>query len=75
LKKFTKNNTIFLPNPTWANHIPIYQNSGFTTSTYKYYDGKGGLDFAGFKGDVSAAPDGSIFLFHACAHNLMGVVP
>jgi aspartate aminotransferase len=75
LRRFTKNPTVYLPNPTWANHLPIYQNSGFTTTYYKYYDGKGGLDFAGFKADVLAAPDASIFLFHACAHNPTGVDP
>jgi len=75
LKKFTKNATIYQPDPTWANHVPIFQNSGFKISTYKYYDGKGGLDFEGFKGDVQNAPDASIFLFHACAHNPTGVDP
>jgi aspartate aminotransferase len=75
LRKFTKNANIYLPNPTWANHIPIYQNSGFATTTYRYYDGKGGLDFEGLKADLTSAPDSSIFLFHACAHNPTGVDP
>jgi aspartate aminotransferase len=75
LKKFTKATTIYQPNPTWANHIPIFQNSGFSVSTYRYYDGKGGLDFKGFVEDVQAAPEGSLFLFHACAHNPTGVDP
>jgi len=75
LKKFTPNSQVYLPNPTWANHNPIFQNSGFKTTTYKYYDGKGGLDFAGLKNDVLSAPKKSIFLFHACAHNPTGVDP
>lgn len=75
LKKFTKNSVIHQPDPTWANHVPIFVNSGFKVQTYKYYDGKGGLNFEGFKGDLQAAPEGSIFLFHACAHNPTGVDP
>jgi aspartate aminotransferase len=75
LRKFTKNKEIYLPNPTWANHIPIFQNSGFSTSTYSYYDGKGGLDFEGMKKDIQNAAEGSIFLLHACAHNPTGVDP
>jgi aspartate aminotransferase len=75
LRKFTKNKEIHLPNPTWANHIPIFQNSGFATATYSYYDGKGGLDFEGMKKDIQNAAEGSIFLLHACAHNPTGVDP
>jgi len=75
LKKFTKNDTIYLPSPTWGTHNPIFNNSGLKTATYKYYDGKGGLDFAGFKTDLNALPDNSLLLFHACAHNPTGVDP
>jgi len=75
LKKYVKNPTIFLPSPTWANHIPIFKNSGLSTSTYKYYNGKGGLDFQGMTADFEAAPSGSAFLLHACAHNPTGVDP
>ncbi len=34
-----------------------------------------GLDFDGFMEDVLAAPRGSLFLLHACAHNPTGVDP
>lgn len=74
-RRFIPNKEIYLPDPTWGNHIPIFKNSGFETKTYKYYDGKGGLDFAGFKSDVANAANGSFFLFHACAHNPTGVDP
>jgi len=33
------------------------------------------LDFDGLIADIKAAPTGSIFLFHACAHNPTGVDP
>lgn len=42
----------------------------------KYYDPKTiGLDFDGFINDIKSAPDESVFLLHACAHNPTGVDP
>jgi aspartate aminotransferase len=74
-RRFISQKEIYVPQPTWGNHIPIFKNSGFDIKYYKYYDGKGGLDFEGLKKDVSEAADGSFFLFHACAHNPTGVDP
>jgi len=68
--------TVYLPNPTWGNHIPIFQDSGFGIKYYKYYDENTcGLNFKGLIEDVQNAPTGSLFLFHACAHNPTGVDP
>jgi len=68
--------SIHLPDPTWGNHIPLYENAGFQIKKYRYYDPKTcGLDFAAMKEDIHKAPNGSIFLFHACAHNPTGVDP
>nr|AIT70208.1 aspartate aminotransferase [Undaria pinnatifida] len=67
---------IYLPNPTWGNHIPIFKNAGLDVRKYRYYDPKTvGLDFQGLLSDVRGAEDESIFLLHACAHNPTGVDP
>jgi aspartate aminotransferase len=67
---------IYLPTPTWGNHIPIAKDSGLEVKQYKYFDkGTVGLDFEGMKADIKAAPEGSIVLLHACAHNPTGVDP
>lgn len=72
----TTKNVIYLPNPTWGNHIPIFKDSGFEIKYYRYYNDKTyGLDFEGLKTDIQNAPQNSIFLFHACAHNPTGVDP
>ena len=43
---------------------------------YRYCDRKTcTLDCAGLLEDIGSAPDGSIFLLHACAHNPTGVDP
>jgi len=69
-------NTVYIPDPTWGNHIPLYEDAGFKLKKYRYYDAKTcGLDFAGLKEDVQKAPSHSLFLFHACAHNPTGVDP
>jgi aspartate aminotransferase len=49
-------NTVYLPNPTWGNHNPIFQDSGFGLKQYRYYDSKSiGLDFEGLKADVKVS--------------------
>ncbi|KAH8835802.1 glutamic oxaloacetic transaminase AAT1 [Flagelloscypha sp. PMI_526] len=67
---------VYLPSPTWGNHVPIFKDSGFEVRTYKYFDKDTvGLDFAGLKADLEAAPEGAVVLLHACAHNPTGVDP
>ncbi|GAA5952314.1 hypothetical protein JCM8115_003566 [Rhodotorula mucilaginosa] len=67
---------IYLPAPTWGNHIPIFRDSGLEVKHYSYYDKKTvGLDFEGMKRDLKSMPDKSIVLLHACAHNPTGIDP
>ncbi|KDQ63696.1 hypothetical protein JAAARDRAFT_29716 [Jaapia argillacea MUCL 33604] len=67
---------IYLPVPTWGNHHSVFRDSGLEVRTYRYFDKKTvGLDFAGLKEDLQNAPEKSIVLFHACAHNPTGVDP
>lgn len=75
-KHFPLNRTIYLPKPSWGNHTPIFKYAGFDVAGYTYYDAKTcGLDFAGAMKDISAIPEGSVILLHACAHNPTGVDP
>lgn len=67
---------VYLPDPTWGNHIPIFQDAGLTVRKYRYYDpATGGVNFSGLLEDVAKAPNGSAFLLHACAHNPTGADP
>lgn len=71
-----QNQKLFFSNPTWANHGQIFGNVGLPTATYPYWDpSTKGLNFAGLIEALEAAPDGSIILLHACAHNPTGVDP
>jgi aspartate aminotransferase len=77
LKRFTPNYTkVFLPQPTWVNHLSIFNDAGFKTEYYRYFDRKtNGLDVEGLLEDLRKAPQRSIVLFHACAHNPTGCDP
>ncbi|KAJ5928550.1 aspartate aminotransferase [Penicillium verhagenii] len=67
---------VYLPNPSWANHGAVFKDSGLEVEKYRYYNKDTiGLDFEGLIEDIKAAPNGSIILLHACAHNPTGVDP
>ncbi|KAI9804549.1 MAG: hypothetical protein M1825_001449 [Sarcosagium campestre] len=67
---------VYFSNPTWANHNAIFSNVSLPVQTYPYFSASTkGLDFAGMTAALKAAPDRSIVLLHACAHNPTGVDP
>ncbi|KAK6487428.1 aspartate aminotransferase [Huso huso] len=75
-----KNNTatpIYVSAPTWENHNAVFSDAGFTdVRPYRYWDAeKRGLALAGFLEDLENAPEYSVFLLHACAHNPTGTDP
>jgi aspartate aminotransferase len=68
--------TIYIPNPSWANHNAVFKDSGLKVEKYRYYNKDTiGLDFEGMVEDIKNMPKGSIVLLHACAHNPTGVDP
>lgn len=75
-KFYTGNKKVYLSDPTWANHNQIFNNVSIPVAKYPYFskDTKG-LDFEGMKSALLGAPDRSIVLLHACAHNPTGVDP
>ena len=79
LSKFFPNQPrpkVYVSNPTWANHHQIFGNVGWSIALYPYFSAESkGLDIDGFLGTLKAAPEGSIILLHACAHNPTGVDP
>eukprot|EP00605_Chrysophyceae_sp_TOSAG23-4_P002055 GSChrysophyteH1.ASY1.ANO1.2276.1 assembled CDS len=67
---------IYMPNPTWPNHIPIMKNAGLEPAQYSYYDADGcKYNHTACVRDIENAPNGSVFLMHACAHNPTGCDP
>ncbi|KZV88318.1 PLP-dependent transferase [Exidia glandulosa HHB12029] len=73
---FNGEKRVYLSDPTWANHHAIFKTVGITPVNYKYYDPRTvGLDCDGFLGTLESAPERSVVLLHACAHNPTGVDP
>ncbi|KAF8065801.1 ASP1 [Scenedesmus sp. PABB004] len=75
-RRFMPGSAVYVPTPTWSNHLNIWHDAGVEVRAYRYYaPATRGLDFDGLREDVDAAPRGSVFLLHACAHNPTGVDP
>ncbi|KXN68602.1 aspartate aminotransferase [Conidiobolus coronatus NRRL 28638] len=67
---------ILVSKPTWGNHHSIFKTAGFEIIDYPYFDAKTkGLAIDGMLSTIQNAPNGSIVLLHACAHNPTGVDP
>jgi len=76
LADFYPNKNIYVPDPTWGNHHKIFAGCGLNVNTYRYYDrSTNRLNLEGMLKDFKDAPDGSILLLHACAHNPTGCDP
>ncbi|MDF3128597.1 aspartate/tyrosine/aromatic aminotransferase [Kiritimatiellaeota bacterium B1221] len=76
LKKFRPDASIWVSNPTWANHKAVFQASGFTVKEYDYYDAAHqSLDFDAMLEALSTVPAGDVVLLHVCCHNPTGVDP
>ncbi|KAI5307294.1 Aspartate aminotransferase, cytoplasmic [Ascosphaera pollenicola] len=70
------NPTVYVSNPTWANHKQIFNNVGIPVATYPYFSARTkGLDIDGMLHAIRSAPKRSIIVLHACAHNPTGVDP
>ena len=68
---------VYCSSPTWENHGKVVADAGLgTLRSYRYWDAASrGLDIEGMLADLRSAPEGSIVLLHACAHNPTGVDP
>lgn len=62
---------------TLENHHLLFINGGFTEArTYRYWNPETrSIDFEGMCEDLRAAPEDSVIILHACAHNPTGCDP
>ena len=73
LKRLLPGASIYISDPSWENHRALFESAGFQVNTYAYYDAATrGVNFAGMKASLEAAPAGSIIVLHACCHNPTG---
>lgn len=68
--------TVWVSNPTWANHKGIFTAAGLDIKTYPYYDPEThGLNLEGMITVLEDIPENDVVLLHACCHNPTGVDP
>ncbi len=66
--------TIWVSNPTWANHTGLFEAAGLTVKTYPYYDYENkNLDFDGMLAALKQVSSDDAVLLHACCHNPSGM--
>lgn len=76
LKQRHANTTLWLSEPTWANHPKIFASAGVPTKTYAYFDAAANaLDFDALLKALEQIPAGDVVLLHGCCHNPTGVDP
>lgn len=68
--------TVWVSDPTWANHIPLLGGAGVNLKSYPYYDTSNhSLRIDQMLDALSEMPAGDLVLLHACCHNPSGVDP
>jgi len=68
--------TVWVSEPTWANHVPLLGGAGLPLKPYPYYDTqKHVIDVGGMLMALRQAPAGDVVLLHACCHNPSGLDP
>jgi len=66
--------TIWVSNPTWANHTGLFAAAGLNVKTYPYYDYENKtLDFDGMLTALKEVSSDDVVLLHACCHNPSGM--
>ncbi|MCG7560465.1 MULTISPECIES: amino acid aminotransferase [Pseudoalteromonas] len=74
IKRCNADATVWVTNPTWANHIGLFEAAGLTVKEYPYYDYENkGLLFDEMIEALKQVPKGDIVLLHACCHNPSGM--
>lgn len=73
LHKANPNTTIWVSDPTWGNHIPIFESAGFEVKTYPYLDATTKMvDEAKMLDALKQLGSNDIVLLHGCCHNPTG---
>ncbi len=65
--------TVWVGDPTWANHIPVLEGAGLELATFPYYDKKAAtVLFDQMTTALEKAEAGDVVLLHGCCHNPCG---
>jgi aromatic-amino-acid transaminase len=64
---------VWIGEPTWPNHAPIFRGAGLEVRTHPYFDpDTAGIDFDAMLAALAQAEAGDVLLLHGCCHNPTG---
>ncbi|MDY7578151.1 amino acid aminotransferase [Herbaspirillum sp. RTI4] len=76
LHRFFPTMPVWIPDPTWDNHIGIFEGAGVEVQRYPYYDAAtGALAFDKMLDCFDRLAPGTLVLLHPCCHNPTGIDP
>lgn len=68
--------TVWVTEPTWANHVPLLGGAGLQLKPFPYYDAKRHvIEIDAMLDALRTAPKNDVVLLHACCHNPSGLDP
>ncbi|QLY63557.1 aromatic amino acid transaminase [Enterobacter asburiae] len=73
LKKYFPDSGVWVSDPTWENHVAIFEGAGFNVATYPWFDSEtNGVRVEALLVKLNTLPARSIVLLHPCCHNPTG---
>ncbi|MFV0263709.1 MAG: aromatic amino acid transaminase [Kluyvera sp.] len=73
LKRYFPDSGVWVSDPTWENHIAIFEGAGFTVDIYPWFDSDtNGVRYDALLEKLNTLPARSIVLLHPCCHNPTG---
>lgn len=73
LKRYFPDSGVWVSDPTWENHIAIFEGAGFKVGTYPWFDSEtNGVRYDALLETLNTLPARSIVLLHPCCHNPTG---
>lgn len=74
INQWFPNAKCYVSDPTWGNHIAIFENSDVEVAKYPYYDpATGGVKFDEMVDCLNGLNKNDVVLLHPCCHNPTGV--
>ena len=71
--KANSDSTVWVSDPTWANHVPLLGSAGLKIEQYPYYDyDTHSVRFDEMLSCLQQVPAGDLVLLHGCCHNPSG---
>lgn len=73
LNKYFPDSDVWVSQPTWENHIAIFNGAGVKSHFYRYFDAStNGVNIEAMLEDLNTIPAKGIVLLHPCCHNPTG---